>query len=149
MRCCHTGWHGFRGDGPPRGLVSVAVLVCLLVMTLIFGSLLRLVQSQRALVSNQERRLQADWLVESGLDRAAARLGEDAAYRGETWTLPADELGGKTPGVVTIVVALRREAADQRLVTVQADYPRDPRRRARSRRQVIVNVDPKRVGVTP
>ena len=93
------GTHGaFRPDGPPRAMISVAVLVCLLVIMLICASLLRLVQSRRALIRNEERKLQADWLVESGLDRAAARLGDDPSYRGETWTIPADELGGQGAG---------------------------------------------------
>jgi type II secretory pathway component PulK len=149
MRHYHPGRRGFWDQGPRRGMISVAVLVCLLVITLIFGSLLRLVQSQRALVRNEGRRLQADWLAESGLDRAAARLGDDPAYRGENWTLPADELGIQAPGVVTITVERRKGAANQRLVTVQADYPRDPPRRARSRRQMIVDVGPGRAGATP
>jgi Tfp pilus assembly protein PilX len=130
-------------------MISVVVLVCLLVMTLIFGSLLRLVHSQRALVRHDERRLQADWLAESGLERAAARLGNDPRYRGETWTFPADELGDQSPGVVTITVEPRKGAENQRLVTVQADYPRDPPRRARARRQVTVELGPGQTGATP
>jgi type II secretory pathway component PulK len=101
-------------------MISVAALVCLLVMTLICGSLLRTIQTQRALVRSEERRLQADWLAESGLERAYARLANDPAYRGETWTLPADQIGGTDAGSVTIGFAARPErgGVSQRLVNV-------------------------------
>ncbi len=137
--------------GRPRAMISVGVLVCLLVMTLICGSLLRLVHSQRALVRNHERMLQADWLAASALERAARRLGDDPAYRGETWRLSAEDLGGRTPGVVTINVEPRRDPAEanRRQVTVEADFPIDPPQRVRSRRQAIVEISPERVGAAP
>jgi hypothetical protein len=123
-------------------MISVAALVCLLVMTLICGSLLRTIQTQRALVRSEERRLQADWLAESGLERACARLANDAEYQGETWSVTADQLGGKDNAAVTIQVAARpgKDGEIQRLVSVQADYPSDPSRRVRARRQAIVDI---------
>jgi Tfp pilus assembly protein PilX len=129
---------------PPRGMISVAALVCLLVMTLICGSLLRTIQTQRALVRSEERRLQAEWLAESGLERAYVRLANDPAYTGETWTLSADQLGGMDAGSVTISVGAGPEhgGVSQRLVSVQADYPGDPPRRVRVRRQATVEVAP-------
>jgi hypothetical protein len=125
-------------------MISVAVLVCLVVMTLICGSLLRLVHSQRALVRSEERRLQADWLAESALERAASRLGDDPAYPGETWTLSAGDLGGNEPGVVTINVEPDRDPVEshRRRVTIQADYPVEASRRVRSRRQAVLDIGP-------
>jgi len=151
MRLSHRVRSEFRRGGQPRAVISVAVLVCLLVMTLICGSLLRLVHSERMLVRNQERTLQADWLAESALERAALRLGDDPAYRGETWTLSAKELGGSTPGVVTIDVERLGDPAEsnRRQVTVQADYPIDPPQRIRARRQAIVDIGPGRAGAAP
>ncbi len=151
MKLSLRGGNGARRGGQPRAVISVAVLVCLLVMTLICGSLLRLVHSERMLVRNQERALQADWLAESGLERAALRLGDDPAYRGETWTLSAGELGGPIPGVVTIHVEPLDDLAEsnRRQVTVTADFPIDPPQRIRSRRQVIVDIGPGRAGAAP
>jgi hypothetical protein len=125
-------------------MISVAALVCLLVMTLICGSLLRTIQAQRALVQNEERRLQAEWLAESGLERAYARLAHDPAYEGETWTVSGDSIGGTDAGTVTIGVAARPErgGVSERLVSVLADYPSDPERRARARRQATIAVVP-------
>jgi hypothetical protein len=153
MRHPQRGRRGVLRVHPPRAMITVAVLVCLLVITLICGSLLRLVQSQRTQIHSEELRLQADWLAESGLERAAARLGEDPAYHGETWSLSADELGGPASGVVTITVEPRREgdqdASNERLVTVLADYPRDPPRRVRARKQGIVGLGSGREGAMP
>ena len=46
---------------------------------------------------SQERRLQAEWLAESGAQRAVARLARDHDYTGETWSLTARDLGLSRP----------------------------------------------------
>jgi Tfp pilus assembly protein PilX len=84
--------------------VTVAVLVCLVVAAMIGGALLRTGLVQRRRIQMEERRLQALWLAESGLERAAARLADAHDYRGETWEVPAADLGGPWPGTVTIAV---------------------------------------------
>ena len=57
----------------------MAVLVCLVIVTLISGALLKVGLAHRDWVRGQERQLQAEWLAQAGLDRALARL---AAERG-------------------------------------------------------------------
>ncbi len=99
------------------------VLVCLVVITMICGALLRVSLAERKVVRSEEDRLQADWLVQAGLERGAARLKADAGYTGETWKLSADDLGGPDPGLVTIVVETSEEHADQRALNVRAEYP--------------------------
>ena len=140
MRRSHPG----RDDAPPlgrrRAAITVAVLVCLLIMTLLGAGLLRMVGTQRKLIRNEERALQADWLAESGIDRAAARLAEDPHYSGETWSITAETLGGPSPGVVTIKVEPRRDGPERRLVTVQADYPSALNQRVRSSKTAIVDL---------
>jgi hypothetical protein len=130
-------------------MITVVVLVCLLVITLIGAGLLRIVGSQRTLIQGEERGLQADWLAESGIERAAARLAIDPDYRGETWSIPADALGGPSPAVVSIKAGPHRDGPDRRLVTVQADYPSDTDRRVRSSKQSVVDLGPGRAGATP
>src|SRR4051794_6380407 len=93
-----------RTAAPRRGVVSVAVIVCLLAITMIAGALLRIGLAERRLIRDEERRLQAEWLVESGLERAAERISASGDYAGETWNVAADELNGPAPGVVRIVV---------------------------------------------
>jgi hypothetical protein len=134
-------------------VLTIAALVCLMVVLLIAAGVLRMVRSERGLLQNEEHRLQADWLVESGLERALARLGDDPRYGGETWRLSTDEMAGAAPGVVTISVApgsgADTDATNQRLVTVQADYPGDSDLRVRAHRQVLVDLNTAPGGAAP
>ena len=85
-----------------RGSMTVFVLVCLLVIAMICGVLLRIGLTERERIRGEERKLQTEWLVESGLERAAAKLASDPKYGGETWDLAASDLNGPLPGRVTI-----------------------------------------------
>jgi Tfp pilus assembly protein PilX len=125
-----------RTDRPRRGLLAVVVLMCLLVLTLVAGALLRAGLAQRDQTRAQERRLQAEWLAESGLRRALARLDADPGYKGETWNIAARELGSTDDATVGITVEPAPGDAKRRTIRAQADYPRDPPRRARYTRQV-------------
>lgn len=88
-----------------------------------------LVTLMRAAMDRQRRaevelwEVQADCLAASGLERAAARLAKDKAYRGEVWHLPADSLGTRHAAVVTIEVLAGQTQPGGRAVRVRADYP--------------------------
>lgn len=123
-------------DRPRRGMLSVAVLVCLLILTLIAGAILRAGAAHREEIRAAERRLQADWLAEAGLRRGAARLAADPGYTGETWDIPARELDSADDATVAITVEKSAGDAKRRTIRARADYPRDPPRRARSTRQM-------------
>jgi type II secretory pathway component PulK len=131
---------GRRTDRPRRGMLAIAVLVCLIVLTLIAGALLRIGAAQREEVRAEERRLQAEWLAEAGLRRALARLDAEPAYTGETWTIEARELGAADSATVTI--AIERQSGDpkSRTIRARADYPRDPPARARCTRQITASL---------
>ena len=128
-----------------RGLAILPAFVCLILVTLFCGVLLKLAASHRLLVRSEQKRLQADWLVQSGLERAAARLAADAGYRGETWEIAAKEMAAGAPGVVRIAVEPIEKASNRRRVRVEADYPRDDTLRARSSRTLLMDLKP----VTP
>jgi Tfp pilus assembly protein PilX len=123
-----------------RGAILITALVCLMVISLLSSTLLRQGFLARGQVRAEERRLQARWLADSGLERAAARLLNDAKYSGETWTVSADELGGAWPGLVTIVVAPVESHPKKRLVRVQADYPNEATVRVRQRVQTMIEL---------
>jgi Tfp pilus assembly protein PilX len=125
-------------DRPRRGLLTIAVLVCLIVLALIAGAILCTGVARRDEVRAQERRLQAEWLAEAGLRRALARLDADPAYTGETWQIDAHALD--SPDAATVAIALERPPGDPtaRTIRVQADYPRDPPRRVRCSRQTTI-----------
>ena len=94
-------------------------------------------------MTDEERRLQAEWLAESGVARAAARVAaERDDYRGETWEITAAALGASDPGRVAIVVAPVKGDDRHRRVDVRADYPVESSRRARVSRSVLVEVGP-------
>jgi type II secretory pathway pseudopilin PulG len=125
-----------------RGLVSVAVLIALFVIGLVCASLLRVALSRRSEVGREERRLQAGWLAESGMDRAVARLLASGDYAGETWEVPAGDLGGRGAATVAIRVEPVADRPDRKKVRVQADYPSGSSLRARQSREIIVVVKP-------
>ena len=137
-----------------RGLTTVAVLVCLVVILLISGVLLKIGVAHRDRVRSMERSLQAEWLAQAGLDRAVARLASSAGYAGETWALAPRDLGlteasGGEPGraaLVSIKVEKPPGAPARRLIKVQADFPPDPPHRARHSTQMLVELGSLKTG---
>jgi type II secretory pathway component PulK len=124
---------------PARGMTAVAVLVCLIIMTMITGAILKVSLAQRDQLRAQERRLQAEWLAESGIQRALARLDTEPDYRGETWEISARDLDSSEAARVMITVESVAENQGQRQVRAQADYPRDPPQRSRNSKQVTID----------
>jgi len=137
-----------------RGLTTVAVLICLVVILLISGVLLKIGVAHRDRVRAMEQSLQAEWLAQAGLDRAEARLASSAGYAGETWALaPRDlgltEAGGGEPkraALVSIKVEKPPGAPERRLIKVQADFPPDPPHRARHSAQMLVELGSLKTG---
>jgi Tfp pilus assembly protein PilX len=146
-----------------RALTTVAVLVCLIVITLIGAALLKVGLAQRNQVRAQEHRLQAEWLAESGLDRALGRLAADKNYPGEEWpvlaqdlSVPASRAIGHHSGssvqpaaMITIAVDRVKENGTRRQIRVQADYPLDPPARSRHTKQMLIDLEPDKAGVAP
>ncbi len=108
-----------------RGAITVLVLVCLVIIAAMSAQLLRITLAERARQQREERTLQAEWLVESGLERAANRLSSDLGYSGETWEISSTDLGGRHSGHVTIQVQTPASQPKQRRVEVRAAYPHD------------------------
>ena len=101
----------------------IMVIVCLVVAAVICGLLLKMAVLARETADGQHRSAQARWLAESAVERAVARLAQDARYSGETWTLPPAEL--PHGGLVRIAVETPHG---------QAGLAPGPRRGALSRR---------------
>jgi len=115
-------------------------IVCIAVASVIFLSVLRLSVAQRTRAEAQAWQIQAAWLAESALERAAARLADDPDYEGETWSLSADDLGTRHGAVVTIQAETIPEQKQRRRIRVEADYPDHPQHRARRSKQIVVEV---------
>lgn len=129
-----------RGRRAPAGVVMVAVLVCVGLAGLITLAILRQVATRRAEVDLAGRTLQARWLAEAALDRTAARLAADPAYRGERWQVSAEVLGAAEGGVVQIEVQQASGPAHYRRLRVQADYPDDPLYRVRVTKETELEI---------
>ena len=114
------------------------VIVCLVVAAVICGLLLKMAVLARETADGQHRSAQARWLAESAVERAVARLAQDARYSGETWTLPPAEL--PHGGLVRIAVETPHGQAGSRLVRVEAHYPDDPVHGCRYTKEVVVEI---------
>lgn len=126
-----------------KGLAIVPALVCLLLVTMLCAALLKQSRTRRLAARDEQRRMQAEWLAESGADRASARLSIDPDYRGETWEIAAGNLGG-LPGRVTIAVEADKDHPGRRHVRVNANYPPGVENRATQRTQRTVELQTKR-----
>jgi hypothetical protein len=126
-----------------RGTALILVLVGLAVTTLIFMAAIKMILIQRKTIELNSRQIQARWLAESGVERAAARLAADAKYEGETWNISAQELGGRDGGKVNIKVEEVPDKPDHRKVHIEADYPTEPELRARETRDVTLRTGEK------
>jgi hypothetical protein len=147
--------HRAASRHPRRGITAVVVLICLVVVSLLSGVLLKVGMAHRQTVRAEERRLQAEWLAQSGLERARHKLAETALYTGETWKLTAADLGlraaeagGQGAAVVRITVEPAGSGSSAKRIKVEADCLPDPPRRARHSLQVQVELATQKRGAS-
>ena len=105
-----------------RGFALLAVLVLLVISVTLFGLWAQAIVREYQQVAGQELRLQAERLAEAGLSRALARRAADPAYEGETWSVPADALGGRWAAEVRLRVVPGDDGAPDRY-EAQAEVP--------------------------
>ncbi len=108
---------------------SGAAILVVLVILMVFGVAMTLAMqtnlAARAEVRRAAARLQAEYLATAGMELAQARLSGDPGYAGETWQVPAEELGGRDRAEVRIEIANVAEQPEQRKIVVVATYPLD------------------------
>jgi Tfp pilus assembly protein PilX len=121
------------------GAILVVALICLLLLTVLAASLTRTVIVQREQVIRDEWQLQAEWLAESALDRAAAQLQANPEYAGEEWR-PGLTEGGIPLGNARIALAREETTNGATLIRIKttADVPADGSNRARVERTTTV-----------
>jgi type II secretory pathway component PulK len=100
-------------------------MCCLIAVSVLVVNWLKSASFVREQLRSAERRLQADWLVEAALDRAATQLAKNETYTGETWKITAAELGGADSATIEIKVTPGTNAAAHRTIHVAADFPAD------------------------
>jgi hypothetical protein len=86
------------------GAAALFVLICLSFATIVATLLVKAAVVERTYASRLALTHQADWLVEAGVNRAAAQLGRSGSYAGETWPLTAAQLDGSRGATIHIDV---------------------------------------------
>jgi Tfp pilus assembly protein PilX len=137
---------GFRpcavGVAVRHGSGLVIALVTLLVVTSIMGSIMYALLSELRQTRQTVNEVQAQWLADAAVERAARQLTANADYKGETWNidLPATATGvsGDRHGIASIRID-RGTDDNSRRILVRADFPTSSRRRVVAERTVSIS----------
>ena len=120
-----------------RGAVLIVVMMCLLLISLIGASLLKLAVAQHKQTQYRQRQIQAEWLANSALERAVAKLRQNADYAGETWTVEEEILGAL--GVVRITIEQSDQQPGQRVLSVVAEFPAGIEHRSQVSKRLVID----------
>lgn len=126
--------------GPPskrRGAFLIIAMICLLLTSGLLATLLKMAALSRKAARMEAHSLQSEWLAESALDRAAAKLSGDASYQGETWNIKAEDLGGHHAGEVIIAVK-PGDQAQFRQVEAVARFPIEGQNSVKRTKRLVV-----------
>lgn len=119
------------------GAVLIMALVGLVLMTVIGGVLLRWALMEHKLLASREEQSQAVWLAETGIERAAAQLAQNADYAGEKCLIAAADLPADKAAVVQLRVSKIDGQPRRRSVDVDVEYPSDSKTPTRIRKTII------------
>ena len=115
-----------------------AILVAVLIVAILAGFFsLHLAQSivrEYRLTQLHRDLAQCQLLADAGLDRALAMVATDGKYRGETWSIAADELSVGQSGSVQIEVQHQGTPMEIKSISVVARYPVDSPRSITAKR---------------
>jgi type II secretory pathway component PulK len=123
------------------GAVLVVAIVSILITSLILASLVQMTTLTRRQERAELLRLQAEWLAESAIERAADRLAADAKYTGEAWLISAPELGDGNEAKVDI--SIKAEPDGAQMISVAAVYPSNSSSFAKISKQVTFRLPSK------
>ncbi|WP_417390653.1 hypothetical protein [Gimesia sp.] len=114
---------GSHNQKTRQGAVLVIVMVCLLLISLVMASLLKSTLMQRRQMLKEQLQVQADWLVESALERAARQRLSNPEYQGEVWQIDAEELGTRYAGSAEIELKSETDGAQRISIQARVKYP--------------------------
>jgi type II secretory pathway component PulK len=106
-----------------RGAAIVFGLVTLLVASLLVAAVIKTAALSHRQLQRDELRVQANLLADAGCERVLAKLRQQPDFTGETWTVPAEQLGLGRTAAVKCQVSTDAAGADRRIVSVTAEYP--------------------------
>jgi uncharacterized membrane protein len=129
----------FQSFEQRRGAMMIAVLVCITIASMLSLTLVKQLLSRQALLEMTENQVQADWLVEAGIERAVAKLKGEPGYSGETWNI-TDALDDGRAGRVKIVVRSDPDHSESRTAEVTAEFPADAQRGFQSTKTITIDL---------
>jgi hypothetical protein len=115
--------------------VLVAVIVTLTIGLALFALWAQTIVREKRQLANQQFRMQAVRLAEAGIQRARAMRNANPDYEMETWSVPAEELGGRYGAAVRIRVTSEPGETATRMETI-AEYPVGAVRRAQITKRI-------------
>jgi hypothetical protein len=121
-----------------RGVIMLMLLVVFGISLAMCGAWTRAILRNRQVQRLAEEQIQAAWLADAGVRRAAASLAVDAIYKGETWRVASSDLS--RPGAATVVIRVEpvADAPGRSRITARASYPRGAVR-VRETKTVVFN----------
>lgn len=111
--------------GRRNGALLVVALVCVAVLSLLMLTLVRFVVQAQRQQQHEIRGVQADWLLEAGLARAASQRATRPDYAGEIWEIAGESAGLERPARIEITLPSAGPTAEGTEVTVLVTYPTD------------------------
>ena len=123
-----------------RGAALVLAMVCLLVVATISVALTRLLVDEHRQAQRRQHQVQALWVAESAVQRAAVQLRASSDYGGETWRIDAATMGGKWPAEAVIRIEPVESHETLRRVVVHVHYPKREVYGALQERQILIEL---------
>jgi type II secretory pathway component PulK len=114
-----------RRHGRPSGAILIVVLALLAVLVIVCGLWVRFVLQEVSRQRLQEDAVQAEWLAEAGLRRAAARHTAYRNFTGEQWRVEGKEFDRSHPATVNLTVEHSAAAPEIARLTAHVAYPSD------------------------
>jgi len=121
----------------------IIALVTLLVVTLMAATLLKSLLLLHRQSRRSEQQLQAVWLAEAALDRAAAMIASDEKFTRETWSVDLQINAPASRGIAEIKIETLTDQPRERRITIVARYPDDPVQRAQVERTLVITLPAK------
>ena len=132
---------------PRRGVAIIAVIALYAVAITMIGAWIQTALSHQRQARLRHEKVQATWLADAGIRRAAAQLFKDSSYVGEHWLIESDQLGGKHAATVEIRIEaippaseLDNESAVRVRIVATAELPPGTRRHVRHTKSTEVDL---------
>lgn len=133
------------GRSSRSGAALIVAMICLLLAGMLCTVLVRTALAQREQLERDAWHLQAEWLVQSALNRAEAKLESDPAYAGETWTPTHD---GGVIGRVEIAI-VSESGGTGRVLQMTVNVPDETLKRAHIEREVRLGAQDSSITAAP